>query len=52
MRFSTVVAGLLFGLEAAAIRVGPVQAGHVAAEVRTHVRGVVWRNGRTAKEAW
>jgi hypothetical protein len=33
MRFSTVVAGLLFGLEAAAIRVGPVQPGKVAAEV-------------------
>lgn len=34
MRFSTVIAGLLFGLEAAAIRVGPVQAGQLAAEVR------------------
>lgn len=35
MRFSTVVAGLVFGLGAAAIRAGPVQAGQVAAEVRT-----------------
>ena len=34
MRFSTVVAGLLFGLEAAAIRVGPIQPGKIAAEVR------------------
>lgn len=34
MRLSSVVAGLLFGLEAAAIRVGPVQPGKVAAEVR------------------
>ncbi|KAJ4399972.1 hypothetical protein N0V91_009045 [Didymella pomorum] len=34
MRFSTVVAGLVFGLGAAAIRVGPVQAGQVAAEVQ------------------
>ncbi|KAF1930609.1 peptidase S28 [Didymella exigua CBS 183.55] len=32
MRFSTVVIGLVFGLEAAAIRVGPSQAGQVAAE--------------------
>lgn len=38
MRFSTVIAGLLFGLEAAAIRVGPVQAGQVAAEVRSNGR--------------
>lgn len=36
MRFSTVIAGLLFGLEATAIRVGPVRAGQVAAEVCTH----------------
>jgi hypothetical protein len=35
MRFSTVVAGLLFGLETAAIRVGPIQSGKLDAEVRT-----------------
>lgn len=34
MRFSTVIAGLLFGLEAAALRVGPVQADQLNAEVR------------------
>ena len=34
MRLSTVIAGLLFGLEAAAIRVGTVQPGKIEAEVR------------------
>ncbi|KAF3039784.1 hypothetical protein E8E12_009009 [Didymella heteroderae] len=34
MRFSTVLGGLVCGLGAAAIRVGPVQAGQVAAEVQ------------------
>jgi hypothetical protein len=48
MRFSTVVAGLAFGLGAAAIRVGPVQAGQVAAEVRTNHYVILWRNERTA----
>ena len=50
MRFSTVVAGLVFGLGAAAIRVGPVQAGQVAAEVCTDSRGVLWRNERIAQK--
>ncbi|KZM27782.1 uncharacterized protein EKO05_0002469 [Ascochyta rabiei] len=34
MRFSTVIAGLLFGLEATAIRVGPVKAAQKEVEVR------------------
>ncbi|KAJ4341139.1 hypothetical protein N0V95_007303 [Ascochyta clinopodiicola] len=34
MRFSTVIAGLLFGLEATAIRVGPVKAAQKEIEVR------------------
>ena len=41
MRFSTVIAGLLFSLETAAIRVGPIQAGQVAAEVRINGLGRV-----------
>ena len=35
MRFSTVIAGLLLGLETAAIRVGPIQPGKLDAEVGT-----------------
>ena len=53
MRFSTIITGVLFGLEAAAIRVGPIQAGQIAAEVRAiSLVDSVWRNKRVAEEAW
>lgn len=51
MRLSSVIAGLLFGLEAAAIRVETIQPGKIEAEVRTSDFLAVWRTERKAQEA-